>query len=298
MKKPRYYRRYSDNDLVFGPLTVCRNRWHNFEVEVTSGGGDDDGDGGEFQNALFIHAFNWTIRLYLPNLIRPFRQWVQCDWDRETVARLGRNGYWKYWPRDYGFQLYEGDSFSINYGINQGFQDLPNGVKEARKHWFLPWMQWRKVRHSLYDLSGKLFWSEPDTNRMTSEQRRSGRNEWYKKKDECPKLELWFEDYDGELIKATCHIEEREWRRGEKWCSWMSVFFKRKIRRDLELWFSAEVGPEKGSWKGGTIGHSIEMMPGELHESAFRRYCEKDHERKGRTYRLKFLGRQKPAGVE
>lgn len=29
----------------------------------------------------------------------------------------------------------------------------------------------------------------------------------------------------------------------------------------------------KGSWKGGTIGHSIEMPPGELHADAFRRYC-------------------------
>jgi hypothetical protein len=45
------------------------------------------------------------------------------------------------------------------------------------------------------------------------------------------------------------------------------------VRRSLDLQFSAEVGKRKGSWKGGTIGHSIDMMPGELHEAAFRRYC-------------------------
>jgi hypothetical protein len=32
-------------------------------------------------------------------------------------------------------------------------------------------------------------------------------------------------------------------------------------------------GP-KGSWKGGTVGHSIAMLPGELHGAAFARYCE------------------------
>ena len=36
---------------------------------------------------------------------------------------------------------------------------------------------------------------------------------------------------------------------------------------------AGETGKRKGSWKGGTIGHSIGMEPGELHESAFRRYC-------------------------
>ena len=41
--------------------------------------------------------------------------------------------------------------------------------------------------------------------------------------------------------------------------------------------------------KGGTVGHSIDMLPGELHEAAFRRYCEKEHRAKGRRYRIKFL---------
>ena len=49
----------------------------------------------------------------------------------------------------------------------------------------------------------------------------------------------------------------------------------RKIRRSLDLEFSGETGPEKGSWKGGTVGTGIEMLPGELHEAAFRRYCQK-----------------------
>ena len=51
-----------------------------------------------------------------------------------------------------------------------------------------------------------------------------------------------------------------------------------------------ETGREKGSWKGGTIGTSIEMLPGELHESAFRRYCDEEHRAKSGKYRIKFIG--------
>ena len=34
------------------------------------------------------------------------------------------------------------------------------------------------------------------------------------------------------------------------------------------------------TWMGGAIGHSIDMLPGELHEAAFRRYCDQ----KGLTF--------------
>jgi hypothetical protein len=87
-------------------------------------------------------------------------------------------------------------------------------------------------------------------------------------------------DYDGAEITATTHIEEREWKRGEKWCSWLSLFYRPMIRRSLDIDYSAEVGPRKGSWKGGTIGCSINMLPGELHDDAFIRHCVKE----GLTY--------------
>lgn len=60
--------------------------------------------------------------------------------------------------------------------------------------------------------------------------------------------------------------------------------------RNLDLRFSGETGREKGSWKGGTIGTSIEMRPGELHEAAFRRYCDEEHRAKSGKYRITFIG--------
>jgi hypothetical protein len=84
-----------------------------------------------------------------------------------------------------------------------------------------------------------------------------------------------FNDFDGEVITATTHIEEREWRFGTGWFAWLSLFRRPRIIRSLDIRFSAEVGPRKGSWKGGTMGHSIEMLPGELHRGAFQRYAAK-----------------------
>ncbi len=93
------------------------------------------------------------------------------------------------------------------------------------------------------------------------------------------------------MIVATCVIEEREWHRGAGWFKWLKWFYPRKIRRSLDLKFSAEVGPEKGSWKGGTIDHGIEMQKGETPRQAFERYCSKEHDaRHGRKYRIRFIG--------
>lgn len=99
------------------------------------------------------------------------------------------------------------------------------------------------------------------------------------------------DDHDGERITATTHIEEREWKFGEGWFRWLSLFRRNMVRRSLSISFDKECGPEKGSWKGGTMGTGIDMLPGELHEAAFRRYCEQDHSSKYRRYRVTFVGR-------
>jgi len=41
----------------------------------------------------------------------------------------------------------------------------------------------------------------------------------------------------------------------------------------LDISFSGEVGNRKGSWKGGTVGHSTNMRHDETHKTAFQRYC-------------------------
>lgn len=64
--------------------------------------------------------------------------------------------------------------------------------------------------------------------------------------------------------KATCHIERRTWT--VRWAPWI-----KKINTTLEIKFDDEVGERSGSWKGGTIGCSYEMLPDETPEQTLRR---------------------------
>lgn len=98
-------------------------------------------------------------------------------------------------------------------------------------------------------------------------------------------------DYDSTLFIAETHIEEREWRFGQGWFKWLSLFRKPKIRRDLHIEYSICVGKDKNSWKGGVCGTSIDLEPNELHESAIQRHCDLNHRAKYDTYRLEFIRR-------
>jgi hypothetical protein len=66
---------------------------------------------------------------------------------------------------------------------------------------------------------------------------------------------------------ATVHVERMEWRR--KWTKWMPILAK--VRTYIEIEFDGEVGDAAGSWKGGCIGCSWELLPGETPEQSLRR---------------------------
>jgi hypothetical protein len=65
------------------------------------------------------------------------------------------DGYWDEHPREYGFRLSDG-----HLNIALGAQTMDSSTTQD---WgcFLPWTQWRHVRHSLYGLEGEHFWTEP-----------------------------------------------------------------------------------------------------------------------------------------
>ena len=64
--------------------------------------------------------------------------------------------------------------------------------------------------------------------------------------------------------KATCHIERRTW--SVRWAPWL-----KKVSTTLDVNFNDEVGERSGTWKGGTIGCSYEMLPNETPEQTLRR---------------------------
>lgn len=231
-------------------------------VEVASGDGDENKG-----CCLILMGFGQYVSIRLPAIIKPEAEKVKARyWDAATVERMGRDWYWAYTERRYGITLSEGGFVNIHYG-----RASDDSTTEQRLGYFLPWMQWRHVRFSLYDSEGEHFWTQTERAHGLG-----AFDKQFEMEKLCPGVAFGCNDYDGEYIQANTHIEEREWRRGEKWCKWLSLFWPKKVRRTLSINFDKETGRRKGSWKGGTLGCGIDMEPRELHRSAFQRYCHQN----------------------
>jgi hypothetical protein len=270
----------TDSDKTWGPFTI--GPWKNtFEVEFDSGDDEDPG------NRFYLICFGWALRIRLPEIVSPHQEkHFALTWSEEDIKRLGRNWYYETYSRRFGISLSNMgsgyDFLQIRYG-----QSTNDSSTDKTWSYSLPWMQWDHVRHSLYAPDGSHFYTEPrNAGRLDSKDKAC-----WEMKDSCPASYFGFEDYDGEMIVATCVIEEMEWHKGDGWFKWLKYFSRPKIRRSLDLKFSAETGPEKGSWKGGTIGTAIGMQKGETPEMAFRRYCGMEHRaRHDRKFRIRFIG--------
>lgn len=260
------HRRWSDNEHNFGPLTFAWDHKYG-RTGIMLFSGDDEYSGA----GLRLHAGPLTAILALPHWLIPVQRRKvypgPASWGPEVVARLGRDWYYDVSPREFGFTISGtgmiGETSAIH--VHYGRQTMDSSTEKSACY-FLPWTQWRHVRHSLYGLNGEHFADMPDRIGYSWEERK-------KLEASCPTQTFAFKDFDGEELTVTTRIEERQWLRGEGWFRWLAWVSRPIIRRSLDLDFSGETGRRKGSWKGGTLGHAIGMLPGELHEAAFRRYC-------------------------
>ncbi len=263
-------RRWSDNDRYFGPFTYARDERGYRPVALVLSSADDD----DRRCQLRLSGFGHTLIVALPALIKPSRTWVDTskhEWSSE------RGGYWEIYLRKYGISCHD--------GFLQVFMGQQTHDSSTTQIWckHLPWTQWRHVRHSFYGLDGEHVATLPDAGKSYL----GDPGRWDRERaieDATPTVSFEFDDFDGERSTAVTRIEEREWRFGKGWFKWLSLFRKPRTHRRLNISFSSETGQRKGSWKGGTLGHSITMLPGELHEDAFKRYCaEHDMVFVGRT---------------
>lgn len=204
---------------------------------------------------------HWTFLIELPSwVLRPVR----------LPIYEGSDTY-DFYPVEYGVTTFE-RSIHVSYG------PITNDSSTSKTNvWFIPWRNWRFVRHTLYTPDHKHYITKFEVNRRTGY-----RMDWSAYEallEGIPKVEFIFNDgYDGEEITASCYIEEREWRLGVRYMKFLSWFVKPKIRRSLDLSFDKEVGERKGSWKGGTVGTSCSIEPNEHPQIAFKRWCvEKGH---------------------
>lgn len=271
--------RWGDNDRNWGPFTYARDgRGYRPLALVLKSSGDDDDESGDC--TLRVSGFGHTLITTVPPVIRPWRRWVDLS-NRQFYAADGSpeplapgRGYWDVHARQYGFSL-DGASDVGRSSFLQVFLGPQTHDSYTTKSWskFLPWTEWRHVRHSLYGLDGELFYTERDGGPYPRERF----DRMQDAQERCPSRTFAFRDFDGEALTARTQIVEREWRFGTGWFRWLSVFRKPLIRRSLDIRFSGETGKRKGSWKGGTLGTGIDMLPGELHEAAFCRYCAENN---------------------
>lgn len=285
MRSARAIRRWSDNDRHLGPFTFAfRESWRPFAIILSSGGREDD----EGQCCVRFQAFGFTMICELPQIIRPWRYWQSTETPNRLryPYRMEGRGYWDQYPREYGFSLSDG-YLSVKLGAQTHDSDTTQSWG-----YFLPWKQWRCIAHRRFGADGTFH-----ADMKAFDQRGRLCDDWHEQwerrktvEDATPTLRFAFNDYDGERNTAVTHIEEWEWRLGEGWFKWLGYVLPKKRRRSLMLNFVSEVGREKGSWKGGVMGTSIDMLPGESAESAFRRYCAEEHRSKSGRYRIQFVG--------
>jgi hypothetical protein len=83
----------------------------------------------------------------------------------------------------------------------------------------------------------------------------------------------YLDKYDNTTVNATIGVSEREWR--PLWFKWTSLFAK--TRRVVDIDFDKEVGKKKGSWKGGNICCSYNLLPNETAFECLKR-MEKERE--------------------
>ena len=253
-----------DRDHYFGPFTFTMSDHYKRKGIMLGSGDADDYPGCRLR--IDLHWF--TIHTQLPPIIKPWRQWheITTEPTRSEILKAGRTpGYWDTYAREYGFTAAEG-SVHFHYG-----PQTHDSETTKSKCWFYPWRETKLVRHSLYDTEGNHFADLPEWGARS-------RHGWTVRnaiEDICPVAKFEFDDFDGERITATCRIEEREWARGKG--LWrLPYLFRNTVRRSFDVQFSSEVGKRKGSWKGGTVGHSGDIGRDETIESAFRRYCERE----------------------
>lgn len=207
---------------------------------------------------LAVPGHSWWFKI--PEIFKPKKKWVDTstyDWS------VSKKGYWDHIKKEYGISV-TNESVHLKYGIQPGSwsaKDRKNS--DHTKVFFIPWTQYT-FKEEAYFTADWVFYdrcTNKDTPQVSSLIR-----------ENIPKKTIRFNDFDGEEIEVECFITRREWSKGTSWCSWLKYITTPMVKWNLELNFSKEVGREKGSWKGGTIGHSVEIKEYENALDAFKRY--------------------------
>lgn len=222
--------------------------------------GEDERKYCQLHIRLGAQSWWWQI----PEIFKPIKQWV--DTSQYSWSTLNE-GYWNYIPKQYGFHIQD-EYIHVNYGIQSGYWSSTDDKNSDHTKLFpIPWRQKTYIHEAFFTPNWEFcdLVKPEKSGRLNSDRLKLARNE-------VPKIKFKFNDFDGEEIIATCHISERRYEYGTGWFKWLRYFVKPLISLTLVIEFNEEVGYEKGTWKGGTLGHSIDIEYGESPLDAFKRY--------------------------
>jgi hypothetical protein len=178
-------------------------------------------------------------------------------------------------PIKTGIQDCESAAWGFNYHNNKIWIYVGGGGNfEGGKKWktiTMPWdLEWYRTSTLMND--GYDWFHETKKNRKQWSGTDVGSYDWLEK-NKWKETHQYVDKYDGTIVNATISVEEREWRR--RGLYWSKLFSK--TRKTIDVEFDKEVGKEKGSWKGGTIGCGYELLPGETPYECLKRMEKERH---------------------
>lgn len=263
-------RRLTDHDTQIGKwFTYGKVPGHHHRVRYTTYYDEDYPN--EKHNAIVGSLFGWGFRLLLPQLINPVAVKVAAShWPPETIARIGRDYYYSYFNREWGFTIHE-NYFQLMWGVQGASEWNFPSMLMKEKSWscLIPWLSYRPTAHQVFDGDGQLVWEEQFQNTQQAKENNAKR---FDLTQQLTHRQYLVEDSDGEEIVVRVHQEFRKWERGTSWCSWLSWFMKGIKHRTIELEFTKEIGQRKGSWKGGLIATGYKMLPNETIDVCVERF--------------------------
>ena len=148
--------------------------------------------------------------------------------------------------------------------------------------WQLPFITWEHMKHKA-ECHINVY--NPEILGYISTKILETKEKIYQENETINKITIpYIDSYDGTVVNATVWKEYRIWKR--KWLTWLPFkepetcldktlpkwLWWTESRRDyIEIEFDKEVGRKKGTWKGGVLGCSYDLKPGETAEECLKR---------------------------
>lgn len=160
------------------------------------------------------------------------------------------------WNAQYGFSVCRGSGLRLHWRCRTKRIDWP---------WSLGWMKTEVLSHG-----GIPAWKDTKRSQVANASDKDWRARMEEKRAAKAKHSKVF-DYrytrlSGEVQerKATVSVSRMTW-------GWPRLGLPLRTRTYIDVSFDGEVGEQTGSWKGGTVGCSYDMRPGETPALCLRR---------------------------